>query len=272
MRLIRAQLLRDAKRPWILLFLAILIAVYVWMAVSPLRNATSYGKFMNTYGDMEPRLVSYAVLGEARPDLSLDAIYKEFMTRQSGWLYVRSFVNSSSGMAWISCLMAAFFLCRDLGEDSVRPMLLCGYRRSSVFIWLVVRYYILGIVITAVALAFVRSAWSLKLSSFPSGYVVNTQLRYLLYSLSTFSYPLLIAFLLKNPILSTVATFILQLLINYLICKLFPAFSPVSVVTKEAHWEAAAAPGAYVSYVIAALVIIAVCVAASWFVFRRRDA
>lgn len=271
MRLIKARLFRDAKRPWILLFLAILIAVYVWMAVSPLRNATSYSKFMEDYGDMDPRKVSFAVLGEERPDLSLDAIYKEFMARQGGWLYVRSFVNSASGMAWISCLMAAFFLCRDLGEDSVRPMLLSGYRRSSVFIWLVVRYYVLGIVITAVALAFVRSAWSLKLSSFPSKYVVGTQLRYLLYSLSTFSYPLLIAFLLKNPILSTVATFIEVLLLNW-ISKLFPAFSPVSVVAKEAHWEEAVAPGAYVNFVIAAFVIIAVCVTASWFIFRRRDA
>ena len=271
MRLIKMQSFRTMKRPWVLLFLVVIIAIYFWMAVSPLRNATSYSVVMNRYGEMKPENVAIAVLGEARPDLTLDEIYDEFIASQSDWLYVRSFVNSSSGMAWISCLMAAFFLCRDLGENSVRPILIAGYKRSSVFIWLVVRYFIFGILITVITLAFVRMSWRVHLGSFPKDYVFSTQMRYLLYSLYLFSYPMLLAFLLKNPILSAVGSFILVLILTR-VCNLFPSFSPMSVIPEEEHWLMTTGPDVYMHYVIAAIVIIVVCITASYLVFRRRDA
>lgn len=271
MRLVRMQLFRWIKRPWSLLFLAVIICIYVGLSIAPLRNITSYSAFMGRYDGMDPKNVAIAVLGEPRDDLSLVEIFEEFMASKGDWLYLRSFVNSSSGVTWISVLMASFFLCRDLNEDSVRPMLLAGYRRGSVFAWLVVRYYFYGIIINVIAIMMVCLAWDIDLSTYPHAYVFSTQFRYLLYSLSLFSYSMLIAFLLKNPVLSALVSFVF-LLIMTRVRNLFPSFSPMSVISKEEHWMMTTGPDVYMSYVIASIVIIVVCIAISYFVFRRRDA
>ena len=271
MRLLRVQFIRHLKRPWALLFLVIIIAAYVWIAVSPLKNVMSAASFMNTYGDMEPRVVSIAVLGEARPDLSISEIYDEFMRTQGDFLYRKSLTNSASSVVLLGSLTAALFLCRDLDEDSVRPLLLAGYGRTPIFIWLVVRFYLIMTLITVIGLLFVRFAWSVKLSYFPSDYVANTQLRFYVYSMSMFSISMLVAFLLRNPILSALGAYALTFIV-FLLDKLIPKFFPGYVMMVEEHWLETAAQGAYTSYVVASVVIIVVCIAASYLIFRRREA
>ena len=270
-RLLKMQAYRNIRRPWLLLVLILAFTLIVWMTVAPFREVFSYQAFMSKYEGMKPEYVSLAVLGKARFDLTVSEIYEEFMRTQQDWLFEHSYINISGWLGYISCVVPAFFIGRKITKKKIGTVLVPGQSRTEVFIWLAVRYYVAAFFLIVASLGMVRIQWSVDLSAFPHDYVVGTQLRFVLYGLSIFSGMMLVTFLVRHPVLSAVAS-LAFVLIATLIGRLIPSISPVAAFFAQDSWTQGTPPALYTPQVIAAIVTIIVFTAASYLIFRRRDA
>ena len=116
----------------------------------------------------------------------------------------------------------------------------------------------------------IRIQWSIELSMFDRAYVVNTQLRFVLYCFSVFSFMMFVTFIIKKPIPSAIASLVVAA-IAYMTGKLVPHISPVSELFMQNYWYAETGPEFWRPHVIVSLIVIAVFTIASWLVFRRRE-
>ncbi len=269
-RLLMAQVYRNIRKPWFVLVLVATFVLTVWLAVSPFRDQYSYQGFMNRYGDMSPSTVSRFVLGEARPDLTVSDIYDVYMFAHKEEHLRQGYLSTARGLAFIGCVIPAFFVGRELGKRKIRAVLIPGQSRAAVFIWIVVRYFLAAFILITASLGMVRVQWSVEPGQFEHFYMVNTQLRFVLYCLSVFSAMMFVTFIIKNPIPSAIASLVVAA-IAFLTGKLFPVVSPVSELFMENYWYAETGPEFWRPHVIASFIIIAVFIAASWLIFRRRE-
>lgn len=269
-RLLKAQIFRNIRKPWFILVLALTFLLTVWIAVSPYRDQFSYQGFMNRYGDMSPATVSRFVLGESRPDLSISDIFDEYMLAHKDEHLRQAYLSTAMGLAILGCVLPAFFVGRELGKRKIRAVLIPGQSRAEVFVWIVVRYFLVAFIIITAVLGMIRIQWSVEPRMFDHSYMVNTQLRFVLYCLAVFSGMMFVTFLVKRPIPSAIASLAFVGL-AVLSGKLIPSVSPVSELFMEAYWYQETGPEFWMPHVIASLIIIAVFIAASWLVFRRRE-
>ena len=269
-RLLKAQIYRNIRKPWFILVLALMFLLTVWIAVSPYRDQFSYQGFMNRYGEMSPATVSRFVLGESRPDMSISDIFDEYMMRHMDEHLRQAYLSTATGLAILGCVIPAFFVGRELGKRKIRAVLIPGQSRAEVFIWLVVRYFLAAFILITAVLGMIRIQWSVEPRAFEHSYMVNTQLRFVLYCLTVFSGMMFLAFIIKRPIPTAIASLAFVGL-AILTGKLIPHISPVSELFMEAYWYQETGPEFWMPHVIVSLVVIAVFVAASWLIFRRRE-
>ena len=269
-KLLKAQIFRTVKKPWFILILLITFTITVWIAVSPLRDTYSYQAFMNRYSEMSPQTVSRMVLDEARPDLSISDIYDEFMIRQKDFLFPTAYVGTAMGLAFMGCIIAAFFLGRELTKRRTRAVLIPGQSRGMVFAWLAVRYYLAAFILIIASLGMVRTQWSINLSLFPRDYVVSTQLRFLLYCFAVFSGMMFVTFLVRHPVASALASLAfvgIAVLAGYLA----PVIFPTSAFLSYKWWEPTVGAQFITPHVITSAVAIVVFTAASYIFYRSRE-
>ena len=269
-RLLMAQVYRNIRKPWFILVLVATFVLTVWLAVSPFRDQYSYQGFMNRYGDMSPSTVSRFVLGEARPDLTVSDIYDVYMFAHKEEHLRQGYLSTARGLAFIGCVIPAFFVGRELGKRKIRAVLIPGQSRAAVFIWIVVRYFLAAFILITASLGMVRVQWSVEPGQFEHFYMVNTQLRFVLYCLCVFSGMMFVAFLVKNPIPTAIASLVFTG-IAALTGKLIPHISPVGELLMENYWYAETGPEFWRPHVIVSFIVIAVFTAASWLIFRRRE-
>ena len=269
-KLLKEQIFRAVKKPWFILIFLITFTITVWIAVSPLRDTYSYQGFMNRYGSMSPQTVSRMVLDEARPDMSISDIYDEFMIRQKDFLFPTAYVATATGLAFMGCIIAAFFLGRELTKRRTRAVLIPGQSRGLVFTLLAVRYYLAAFILIVASLGMVRTQWSIDLSMFPRDYVVSTQLRFLLYCFAVFSGMMLVTVLVRNPVGSALASLAfvgLAVLAGYLAPTVFPTASLLSYK----WWEPTVGAEYITPHVITSAIAIVVFTAASYIIYRNRE-
>ena len=268
-KLLKSQFFKTWLKPWFLLVLVISVSLIVLNAASPHRGVSSYKAFVDTYGNQKPNVVSAAVLGEARPELSMYDIYEEYMQTKKDLLFAEAHASMAEIVSLLGCILAAFFLGNEIKKNKVKPLLLGGQSRASVFLWLTVRYYLVAFLVMVASFVSIRLFWSVDFRLFPLDFVVSAQLRFLLYGFSIFGYYMLITFLVKNPILSALASLAFFAVASWL-CRSIP-FSSLRAYLSEASWAADAAPGSFTPSVIAAVVVLLVTITASYLIFRRRE-
>ena len=269
-KLLMAQIYRNVRKPWFIIVLVAAFVLTVWIAVAPFRDQYSYQGFMNRYGDMSPATVSRFVLGEPRPDMSISDIFDAYMAAHKDEHMRQAYLSTARALAFFGCVIPAYFVSRELSKRKIRAVLIPGQSRAAVFIWLVVRFFLAAFILVTASLGMVRLQWSIELNMFERAYVVNTQLRFVLYCFSVFSVMMFIAFIVKQPIASALASLVVAA-IAFLTGKLFPAVSPVSELFMENYWYAETGPEFWRPHVIVSLIVIAVFTIASWLIFRRRE-
>jgi hypothetical protein len=266
--LLKMQAYRNIRRPWFLLAFLLTFTLIVWFAVAPVRDFVSYQQFMDKYADMKPEFVSLSVLGEARFDLTVEEIYEEFIKLNQDWLFEESYSNTLGALTFLSFVIPAFFVARDISKKKIGNILVPGQSRAGVFIWLAVRYYIVAFLLTVAALGMVRIELCVDLSSFPHDWVVATQLRFVLFELAVFSGMMFLTFIVRRPLISAAVS----LAFSIAAVLAVKGISSGSGALSQGAWLLSAEPGAGTVPIIASIAATVVFTAASYVIFRRTDA
>ncbi len=269
--LLKMQAYRNIRRPWFLLVLLLTFTLIVWFAAAPVRDLVSYQMFMDKYEDMKPELVSLSVLGETRHDLTVEEIYEEFIKQKQDWLFETSYANTYGALLFLGCVIPAFFIGREISKKKIGNILVPGQSRAAVFTWLAVRYYIAAFILVIATLGMVRIELCIDLNSFPHDYVVGTQLRFVLFELAVFSGMMFLTFLVRHPLISAAVSLAFSFAAVIAVKIISSGLSSAGLLS-QGSWLLSAEPGEGTIPVIVAIAAIVVFTAASWLVFRRRDA
>lgn len=266
-KLLKVQAYRLTRNVWASAMIVGVIVLYVWMTVSPVAS-TSKADFLNKYGNLDSVAVSMAVLGEERPDLSIEEIYEVY--RATNNFYILALSNSSAALTWISFILAAYFICRDFSDRAINNFISAGYSRISVFLTKVIQYYFFVFIVSGVSIAIILHIWCGNwISAYPQSYLRSTLGTWIMLTLASMSVPMLIAFICKGPIITAGVTFSISLLISYTFEPIKAHYPAVMMLNRDI-WALDCESDELIRVVFISLIYIAASIIISYAVFRKR--
>ena len=178
--------------------------------------------------------------------------------------YFRWVLASNKGLLVIPLIFVVLFLARDFPNRVFNDSLYIGKRRREIFWGKTLFYFLLAFLISLAGILLLTIVYAGGVfRNLSAGYVWSRMLLHALMDTCLMAVPFLLAFLLRNTVLTGVVTALYCVLIRFT-----NAVYPAALKGNMAAWEQGTFP---LVMLIVNLAVLAVCVAVSRILFEKQD-
>ena len=178
--------------------------------------------------------------------------------------YFRWVLASNKGLLVIPLIFVVLFLARDFPNRVFNDSLYIGKRRREIFWGKTLFYFLLAFLISLAGILLLTIVYAGGVfRNLSAGYVWSRMLLHALIDTCLMAVPFLLAFLLRNTVLTGVVTALYCVLIRFT-----NAVYPAALKGNMAAWEQGTFP---LVMLIVNLAVLAVCVAVSRILFEKQD-
>ena len=178
--------------------------------------------------------------------------------------YFRWILAGNKGLLVIPLIFVVMFLARDFPNRVFNDSLYIGKRRREIFWGKTLFYFLLAFLISLAGILLLTIVYAGGVfRTLPAGYVWSRMLLHALVDTCIMAVPFLLAFLLRNTVLTGIVTALYCVLIRFT-----NAVYPAVLKADTAAWEQGVFPALML---VVNLAVLAVCVAASRILFEKQD-
>lgn len=240
---------------WALIVCSVLVAVII-NSTGGIYSAT---KLERLYGN-QPVSVAATALG-LEGEVTADNLIEAVMEKQ----FYAVFRHTSSGLAWISIVFAAYFVCNDYHERGIETLFTHGASKRTVF-WSKWISCMVTFWLTAMIILMIMMFRYTVLSRQSAGLVTRDFLLYSLMILAFGSQCALIAFVCRNMLWTAGVTFAVMMLQN-----ISPIMDPIRIMQYENLWKSDAPLALTQMALTNSITLLVVCTVVARICFQKME-
>lgn len=178
--------------------------------------------------------------------------------------YFRWILASNKGLLAIPLIFVVMFLARDFPNRVFNDSLYIGKRRREIFWGKTLFYFVLAFLVSLAGILLLTIVYAGGAFRYlPAGYVWSRMLLHALMDTCLMAVPFLLAFLLRNTVLTGIVTALYCVLIRFT-----NAIYPAVLKADMGAWEQGTFPAAML---LVNLAVLAVCIIVSRILFEKQD-